>query len=70
MSDRKRRSKKAYPSPVNTTGKLVTMDEEKAEVLNNFLVSVFTVEWMNPKMGTGGATSFPLQEKIRFGIST
>ncbi|KAK4809956.1 hypothetical protein QYF61_002913 [Mycteria americana] len=41
MSARKGRSKKAYP-PINPTGKLVTMDEQKAEVLNNFFVSVLS----------------------------
>ncbi|KAK4807047.1 hypothetical protein QYF61_018388 [Mycteria americana] len=38
----KRKAKESVPPLMNTTGKLVTMDEEKAEVLNNFFASVFT----------------------------
>ncbi|KFW69345.1 hypothetical protein AS28_06177, partial [Pygoscelis adeliae] len=38
----KRKVKDSAPLLMNTTGKLVTMDEEKAEVLNNFFASVFT----------------------------
>jgi len=34
MSPRRGRSKKVYP-PIRKTGKLITMDEEKAEVLIN-----------------------------------
>ncbi|GAB0190824.1 ras GTPase-activating protein 1-like [Grus japonensis] len=38
----KRKVKESVPPIRNMTGKLVTMDEEKAEVLNNFFASVFT----------------------------
>ncbi|PKU45464.1 rna-directed dna polymerase from mobile element jockey-like [Limosa lapponica baueri] len=41
MSYRKGRPKKPYPL-MSKTGKLVTMDKEEAEVLNNVFVSVFT----------------------------
>jgi len=42
MSPRRGRSKKEYPPMMNKNGELVSRNEEKAEVLNNFLVSVFT----------------------------
>jgi len=42
MSARKGRSKKLYSALMNKTGKLVTMDEKEAGVLNNFFASVFT----------------------------
>ncbi|KAK4825589.1 hypothetical protein QYF61_000678 [Mycteria americana] len=38
----KRKVKESIPTLMNVTGKLVTTDEEKAEVLNNFFASVFT----------------------------
>ena len=34
--------KESIPPLMSETGKLVTADEEKAEVLNNFFASVFT----------------------------
>jgi len=44
MSARKGRSQKVYTilSLISKTGKLVTTDKKKAEVLNNFFASVFT----------------------------
>jgi len=41
MSARKGRSKKAYPALMKKTGKLITMNEEKAEALNKFFASLF-----------------------------
>jgi len=38
----KRKVKESVLSLVNTTGKLVTTEEEKAEVLDNIFASVFT----------------------------
>ncbi|KAK4828789.1 hypothetical protein QYF61_000846 [Mycteria americana] len=38
----KRKVKESVPALMSKTGKLVTTDEEKAEVLNNFFASVFT----------------------------
>ncbi|KFQ99133.1 hypothetical protein Y956_03969, partial [Nipponia nippon] len=38
----KRKVKESVPPLMSKTGKLVTTDEEKAEVLNNFFASVFT----------------------------
>ncbi|PKU31777.1 hypothetical protein llap_17920 [Limosa lapponica baueri] len=38
----KRKVKESVPTLMNMTSKLVTTDEEKAEVLNNFFASVFT----------------------------
>ncbi|KFM11756.1 hypothetical protein AS27_15251, partial [Aptenodytes forsteri] len=38
----KRKAKETVPPLMSKTGKLVTTDEEKAEVLNNFFASVFT----------------------------
>jgi len=53
--------------------KLVTMGEEKAEVLNSTLpqsplvTSLPTaLEWMDCKMGAGGAKSLPLKGKTSF----
>jgi len=34
--------KESVPTLISKTGKLVIMDKEKAEVLNNFFASVFT----------------------------
>jgi len=42
MSARKGRSKKAYPHLMSKTAKVVTTDEEQAEVLNNCFASIFT----------------------------
>ena len=54
---------------MSKTGKLITKDEEKAEVLNNILSqsslanSLLTpLEWMDCKMGTVEAMSLPLQD--------
>ncbi|KFQ02734.1 hypothetical protein N329_11861, partial [Haliaeetus albicilla] len=38
----KRKVKESIPALMSKTGKLVTMDKEKAEVLHNFFTSVFT----------------------------
>ena len=38
----KRQAKTGVPSLVNLKGELASMDEEKAEVLNEFFASVFT----------------------------
>ena len=60
-STRKRKSKKAHPSgPVNTTGKLVTKDKQKAEVLNFLPQSLLatalhtSLRWRGQKVGAGG----------------
>jgi len=42
VSARKGKSKKVYPAPMSKNGNLVSIDEEKAEILNSFFVSVFT----------------------------
>jgi len=62
-----KRSKQAYPALMSNTGKLVTMDKEKAEVLNTFLpqssltTSLPTpLKWMDHRMVTEGAQSLPL----------
>jgi len=38
----KRKVKESVPHLMSKTGRLVTMDEGKAEVFNNFFASVFT----------------------------
>jgi len=56
----KRKVKESVLPLMSKTGKLVTMEEEKAEVLNNFFASVFTgnlptpLERMDCKIGTRG----------------
>ena len=42
MLTRKGRLKKAYPLPMNKNSNLVSTDEEKAEVVNNFFALIFT----------------------------
>ena len=63
----KRKVKGSVPPVMSKAGKLVTTDEEKAEVLHKFLpqsslaTSLSTpLEWMDHKTGTGGAKSLPL----------
>ena len=72
----KKKVNESIPSMMSKTGKLVTTDEEKAEVLNKFLPQSSLaislpkpLKWMDCKTGTGGAKSFPLQGKIRFVIT-
>ncbi|KAK4825257.1 LOW QUALITY PROTEIN: hypothetical protein QYF61_025718 [Mycteria americana] len=57
---------------MSKTGKLVTMEEEKAEVLNNIFPQSSlanslptALEWMDHKTGTGGAKSLPLEDQVR-----
>jgi len=52
---------------MSMNGNLISTDEEKADVLNNFFASVFTgnlsprpSQLMDCKMGTRGAKSLPL----------
>jgi len=42
MSTKKGRLKKAYPTPISKNDNLVSTDEEKAEVVNDFFAFVFT----------------------------
>lgn len=58
---------------INNAGKLVTMDEKKAGVLNSFLpqssmaMSLLTpFEWMDSRMGSEETKSLSLYVKIRF----
>jgi len=65
---KKSRVKTSLPtSPMSKTGNLISTDEKKAEGLKKFLpqsslaTSLPTpIEWINGKMGTGGAKSLPL----------
>ncbi|KAK4808541.1 LOW QUALITY PROTEIN: hypothetical protein QYF61_009844 [Mycteria americana] len=57
---------------MNLTGKLVTADREKAEVLSKFLpqsslaISFPTpLVWVDLKAGTGGAKSLSLEDQVR-----
>lgn len=57
---------------VSNTGRLVRVEKEKAELLNNFFFFLpqssletalyTTINWMCQKVGTGGARSIPLGE--------
>jgi len=61
MSARKGRSKAYFPL-MNTTGRLVITDEEKAEVLENFFASVFTGN-LFPHLSSGWTVRQGLREQ-------
>lgn len=70
---RKGKSKKLYHSLLHNPGRPITADNEKAEVLNNFLpqsslsAAFHTLlEWMGQKVGSGLAITLPLKLNIRF----
>lgn len=66
-ASQKRKVKKSRSPLMNSTSKLLTTDEEKADVLNNILPQVslasflpISLKWMDHKAGTGGAKSLLL----------
>ena len=59
----KRKAKESVPSLLNMTGKLVTMDKEKAEVLNKFFVSVFAGNFSS-QLSSARTTRLRLEEQI------